>query len=59
MYKFKKSKKMELVVYLHDREKKLLELRYLAAQIKQSSYGNPIEWQREIRQDRVLPFREN
>ena len=42
-----------------DREKNLLELRQLAAQIKESSFGDPIEWQREIRQDRVLPFRES
>lgn len=42
----------------NDREKKLLELRHLAAQIQESSYGDPIEWQREIRKDHVLPFRE-
>ena len=41
----------------NNREKNLLELRFLAAQIKESSFGNPIEWQREMREDRVLPYR--
>ncbi len=40
---------MELVVYLQD-ESDLV--------ILESSFGDPVEWQREIRQDRVLPFRE-
>lgn len=42
----------------NEREKHLLELRNLAAQIQESSYGDPIEWQRTTREDRILPFRE-
>jgi hypothetical protein len=42
-----------------EREKNLLELRRLAALIKHSSFGDPVEWQREVRKDRILPFRED
>jgi hypothetical protein len=38
-------------------EKNLEELRQLASQIEQSSFGDPIEWQRIQREDRPLPFR--
>ena len=41
-----------------DREKNLLELRYLAAQIKNSTFGDPLDWQNESRKDRSLPFRD-
>ena len=41
-----------------EREKNLLELRYLAAQIKESTFGDPLEWQAETRKDRSLPFRD-
>ncbi len=44
---------------IQDREKDLTELQSLAAQIQESSFGDPIEWQHEARQDRVLPFRED
>ena len=33
----------------NEREKHLLELRNLAAQIQESSYGDPVEWQRTVR----------
>lgn len=42
-----------------EREKNLLELRYLAAQIKQSTFGDPLQWQEETRKDNTLPFRGN
>jgi hypothetical protein len=38
-------------------EKNLKELQNLAAQIEESSFGDPVEWQREMRKDRPLPFR--
>jgi hypothetical protein len=41
----------------NDFQKNLKELRHLAAQIDQSSFGDPVEWQREERKDRPLPFR--
>ena len=36
----------------------LRELRYLASKIKTSSFGDPVEWQRETRIDKPLAFRE-
>ena len=39
-----------------EREKNLLELKFLAAQIKHSTFGDPIEWQAETRNDRSLSY---
>lgn len=39
-------------------QKNLKELQSLAAQIEGSSFGDPVEWQREMRKDRPLPFRD-
>ena len=41
-----------------EREKNLLELQYLAAQINHSTFGDPLEWQAETRKDRNLLFRD-
>ena len=39
-----------------DREKNLQELRSLSAQIKDSTFGDPLTWQEETRKDRPLPL---
>ncbi len=36
----------------------LKELNQLAEKITISSFGDPVEWQKEVRQDRQLAFRE-
>jgi len=33
------------------------ELRFLASKIKVSSFGDPVKFQRAVRKDRPLPFR--
>ena len=58
--RFEKRKEQKPAIEPHnDYEKNLLELQQLAAQIKESSFGDPIEWQRHTRQDRILPFRDD
>ena len=39
-----------------DREKNLQELRSLSAQIKDSTFGDPLTWQEETRKERPLPL---
>lgn len=42
----------------NDYEKNLLKLSQLSAQITESSFGDPIKWQKTTREDRLLPFRD-
>jgi hypothetical protein len=44
-------------VSLENKTALLAELKELASKITISSFGNPIEWQKETRMDRTLPFR--
>jgi hypothetical protein len=41
------------------RDEVLETLLHLAEQIDVSSYGDPVEYQREVRKDRPQPFRDN
>jgi uncharacterized membrane-anchored protein len=53
----KKKKDRQAETKVEEARKLLLKMHEDGA-IDASSYGDPVEWQRETRQDRPLPFRD-